>query len=117
MKGIWVMYENIPVRTQVINISSMLKDMGYKGMVYRWKGDSLLAVIWDELGNLRSNDIKKIDYKIPTSDYVGWPIVDGKSTNPNLSPQEKIDVVVKIMRDKNYPEEFISKYLKKVDHI
>ena len=48
-------YKTVPVRIQVIYISNMLKAMGYKGMVYRWKSNSLLTVIWEEVRNLRPN--------------------------------------------------------------
>lgn len=109
--------DDVPVRRQVIFISNLLKDMGYKGMIYKWKGELLLAVIWDKVRNLRSSDVKNVEYELPISDNVGWPIKNGLSTNPKLSHQEKIDVVVKLMRERNYPEEFINNYLKNIHHI
>lgn len=48
--------DQIPVRRQVILMSSLMEKMGYRGMVYRWSGDSLLATIWD-----RIYEIEKID--------------------------------------------------------
>jgi hypothetical protein len=52
--------EDVPVRIQVIYISNMLKEIGYKGMIYKWRGDSLLAVIWDDVRNLRTSNDERI---------------------------------------------------------
>lgn len=42
-------YEDVPVKWQIIYISNMLEKIGYKGMIYRWTGSSLLAVIWEKI--------------------------------------------------------------------
>jgi hypothetical protein len=102
--------DNIPYQMQVIYMSSMLEKMGYKGMVYKWYDDSLLAVIWEKIGGLKSKEEKK-EYKLPTSDMVGYPIENGLSTNPRLSDEEKIQEVVKKMIHSNYPPDFIQNYI------
>jgi hypothetical protein len=63
--------EDVPVRIQIIYISNMLKEIGYKGMIYKWNGNSLLAVIWDNVRNLRTSNNESIEDKLPTSDYLG----------------------------------------------
>ena len=102
--------ENIPYQRQVLYISDMLIDMGYKGMIYKWHDDSLLAVIWEKVKNITSKQGKK-EYKLPTSDLNGWPIEDGVSTDDRLSDEEKINRVVKTMERSNYPQDFIDNYL------
>jgi hypothetical protein len=101
---------NIPYQMQVIYMSSILEKMGYKGMIYKWHDDSLLAVIWEKIGGLKSKEEKK-EYKLPTSDMVGYPIENGLSTNPRLSDEEKIEEVVKKMIHSNYPPDFIQNYI------
>jgi len=101
---------NIPYQMQVIYMSSMLEKMGYKGMIYKWHDGSLLAVIWEKIGGLKSKEEKK-EYKLPTSDMVGYPIENGLSTNPRLSDEEKIQEVVKKMIHSNYPPDFIQNYI------
>jgi hypothetical protein len=101
---------NIPYQMQVIYMSSMLEKMGYKGMIYKWHDDSLLAVIWEKIGGLKSKEEKK-EYKLPTSDMVGYPIENGLSTNPRLSDEEKIEEVVRKMIHSNYPPDFIQNYI------
>jgi hypothetical protein len=101
---------NIPYQMQVIYMSSMLEKMGYKGMIYKWHDGSLLAVIWEKIGGLKSKEEKK-EYKIPTSDMIGYPIENGLSTNPRLSDEEKIQEVVKKMIHSNYPPDFIQNYI------
>jgi hypothetical protein len=54
---------------------------------------------------------EKKEYKLPTSDMVGYPIENGLSTNPRLSDEEKINRVVKTMERSNYPQDFIDNYL------
>jgi hypothetical protein len=102
--------DNIPYQMQVIYMSSMLEKMGYKGMIYKWHDGSLLAVIWEKIGGLKSKEEKK-EYKLPTSDMVGYPIENGLSTNPRLSDEEKIEEVVKKMIHSNYPPDFIQNYI------
>jgi hypothetical protein len=102
--------DNVPYQMQVIYMSSMLEKMGYKGMVYKWYDDSLLAVIWEKIGGLKSKEEKK-EYKLPTSDMIGYPIENGLSTNPRLSYEEKIEEVVKKMIHSNYPPDFIQNYI------
>jgi hypothetical protein len=102
--------DNIPYQMQVIYMSSMLEKMGYKGMVYKWYDDSLLAVIWEKIGGLKSKEEKK-EYKLPTSDMIGYSIENGLSTNPRLSYEEKIQEVVKKMIHSNYPPDFIQNYI------
>jgi hypothetical protein len=102
--------DNVPYQMQVIYMSSMLEKMGYKGMVYKWHDGSLLAVIWEKVKNIKSEQEKK-DYKLPTSDMVGYPIENGLSTNPRLSDEEKIQEVVKKMIHSNYPPDFIQNYI------
>jgi hypothetical protein len=101
---------NIPYQMQVIYMSSMLEKMGYKGMIYKWHDGSLLAVIWEKIGGLKSKEEKK-EYKLPTSDMIGYPIENGLSTNPRLSDEEKIQEVVKKMIHSNYPPDFIQNYI------
>jgi hypothetical protein len=101
---------NIPYQMQVIYMSSMLEKMGYKGMIYKWHDGSLLSVIWEKIGGLKSKEEKK-EYKLPTSDMVGYPIENGLSTNPKLSDEEKIEEVVKKMIHSNYPPDFIQNYI------
>lgn len=101
---------NIPYQMQVIYMSSMLEKMGYKGMIYKWHDGSLLAVIWEKIGGLKSKEEKK-EYKLPTSDMIGYPIENGLSTNPRLSDEEKIKEVVKKMIHSNYPPDFIQNYI------
>lgn len=102
--------DNIPYQMQVIYMSSMLEKMGYKGMIYKWHDGSLLAVIWEKIGGLKSKEEKK-EYKLPTSDMIGYPIENGLSTNPRLSDEEKIKEVVKKMIHSNYPPDFIQNYI------
>jgi hypothetical protein len=102
--------DNVPYQMQVIYMSSMLEKMGYKGMVYKWHDGSLLAVIWEKVKNIKSEQEKK-EYKLPTSDMVGYPIENGLSTNPRLSDEEKIQEVVKKMIHSNYPPDFIQNYI------
>ena len=102
--------ENIPYQRQVIYMSGMLEKMGYKGMIYKWHDDSLLAVIWEKVKNLTSKQENK-EYKLPVSDLNGWPIEDGVSTDDRLSDEEKINRVVKTMERSNYPQDFIDNYL------
>lgn len=101
---------NIPYQMQVIYMSSMLEKMGYKGMIYKWHDGSLIAVIWEKIGGLKSKEEKK-EYKLPTSDMIGYPIENGLSTNPRLSDEEKIQEVVKKMIHSNYPPDFIQNYI------
>jgi len=101
---------NIPYQMQVIYMSSMLEKMGYKGMIYKWHDGSLIAVIWEKIGGLKSKEEKK-EYKLPTSDMIGYPIENGLSTNPRLSHEEKIEGVVKKMIHSNYPPDFIQNYI------
>lgn len=110
--------ENVPVKMQAIYISDILEDMGYKGMIYNWDNNKLLATIWGNvkltsLGQGKPSNQDKKTYTLPMSDSNGWTIKDGLSTNPSLSHQEKIDAVVKSMNDSktNYPQEFIDSYL------
>jgi hypothetical protein len=102
--------DNIPYQMQVIYISGILEKMGYKGMIYKWHDSSLLAVIWEKIGGIKSKEEKK-GYKLPTTDMIGFPIENGLSTNPRLSDEEKIMEVVKKMIHSNYPQDFIENYL------
>ena len=102
--------DNIPYQMQVIYMSSMLEKMGYKGMMYKWHDGSLLVVVWEKIGGLKSKEEKK-EYKLPTSDMIGYTIENGLSTNPRLSREEKIQEVVKKMIHSNYPPDFIDNYL------
>jgi hypothetical protein len=102
--------QNIPYQMQVIYMSGMLEKMGYKGMIYKWHDDSLLAVIWEKVKNITSKQEKK-EYKLPTSDLNGWPIEGGVSSNPRLSDEDKINEVVRTMKKSNYPQDFIDNYL------
>jgi len=102
--------DNIPYQMQVIYMSNMLEKMGYKGMIYKWQDGSLLAVMWEKIGGLKSKEEKK-EYKLPTTDMIGYPIENGLSTNPRLSHEEKIQEVVKKMIYSNYPPDFIDDYL------
>jgi hypothetical protein len=102
--------DNIPYQMQVIYMSSMLEKMGYKGMVYKWHDDSLLAVIWEKIGGLKSKEEKK-EYLLPSSDLNGWSIENGVSSNPRLSDEDKINEVVRTMKKSNYPPDFIQNYI------
>jgi hypothetical protein len=102
--------DNVPYQMQVIYMSSMLEKMGYKGMMYKWYDGSLLVVVWEKIGGLKSKEEKK-EYKLPTSDMIGYTIENGLSTNPRLSREEKIQEVVKKMIHSNYPPDFIDNYL------
>lgn len=102
--------ENVPYQRQVLYISNMLIDMGYKGMIYKWHDGTLLAVIWEKVTDIKSKQGKK-EYKLPTSDLNGWPIENGISTDDRLSDEEKINRVVKTMERSNYPQAFIDNYL------
>jgi len=102
--------ENIPYQRQVIYMSGMLEEMGYKGMIYKWHDNTLLAVIWEKVKNIKSKKENK-EYKLPVSDLNGWPIEDGISTDDRLSDEEKINRVVKTMEHSNYPQDFIDNYL------
>lgn len=108
----------VPVKMQAIYISDILQEMGYKGMIYNWDNNKLLATIWDNVKLVGPGQEKKIDqekkiYTLPMSDSNGWSIKNGLSTNPSLSHEEKIDAVVRSMNDSktNYPQEFIDSYL------
>lgn len=102
--------DNIPYQRQVIYMSDMLEKMGYKGMIYKWHDNSLLAVIWEKVKNITSKQDKK-EYKLPVSDLNGWSIEDGVSSNPRLSDEDKINEVVRTMKKFNYPQDFIDNYL------
>jgi hypothetical protein len=102
--------QNIPYQMQVIYMSGMLEQMGYKGMIYKWHDNSLLAVIWEKVKNITSKKDNK-EYKLPVSDLNGWPIEDGVSSNPRLSDEDKINEVVRTMKKSNYPQDFIDNYL------
>lgn len=102
--------DNVPYQMQVIYMSNMLEKMGYKGMIYKWHDGSLLAVIWEKIGGLKSKEEKK-EYKLPTTDMIGYPIENGLSTNPRLSREEKMQEVVKRMIHSNYPPDFIQNYI------
>lgn len=102
--------ENIPYQRQVLYISNMLIDMGYKGMIYKWHDGSLLAVIWEKVKNIKSEQEKK-EYKLPSSDLNGWSIENGVSSNPRLSDDDKRNEVVRTMKKSNYPPDFIQNYI------
>lgn len=102
--------DNISYQMQVIYMSNILEKMGYKGMIYKWHDNSLLAVIWEKVKNITSKKDNK-EYKLPLSDLNGWPIENGVSSNPRLSDEDKISEVVKTMKKSNYPQDFIDNYL------
>lgn len=107
--------ENVPVRIQVVYITSYLEKMGYKGMLYKWEGNKIIAVIWDKVYGIKAIGAgPKLDRAMPPSDRIGYPIVDGLSTNPDLTYEEKIDAVVEVMVSSNYPKDYIEDYLKNI---
>jgi hypothetical protein len=109
-------YDNIPIRRQVIYISNYLQKMGYRGMIYKWVGNELIAVIWDNVSEIvEITKPPKKELKLPVSDKIGWPIVDGLSTDPNISTEDKIKRVVEAMIYSNYPKEFIDEYLRRFE--
>lgn len=104
--------ENVPAKIQVIYITSYLEKMGYRGMLYKWGADEIIAVIWDKVFNINPVGVPpKKELSLPVSDNNGWAIVNGLSTKPNISYEEKIDRVVSTLVSQNYPKDYIKDYL------
>ena len=101
---------DVPTRIQVIYMTDYLEKMGYKGMIYRWVGKDLIAVIWEKVRNLETSQTQE-KLELPISDLRGFPIKKGLSTNPNLSFEEKKEEVVRTMISSDYPKKFIKDYL------
>jgi hypothetical protein len=86
--------------------------MGYRGMLYKWGGDEIIAVLWDKVFNINPVGVPpKKELSLPVSDNNGWAIVNGLSTKPNISYEEKIDRVVSTLVSQNYPKDYIKDYL------
>ena len=96
-------------------IVPMLKEMGYKGVIYSADTGYYNAAIWQKITVEEAEKQEKEEIGIPKTDRIGWPIKDGLSTDPKLeTKEEKVRRVIASML-KSYDEEDIIKYIQSMD--
>jgi hypothetical protein len=95
---------------QFVYMRDIAKKQGYVGFIAKWEG-TLIGLVWEKLPVKK--EIKE-DF-IPSNDFLGYPIIDGLSSDKNLvNRNDKMRRVISTLKRNGVSNENIINYTKKI---